>query len=427
MTLDAGTGRPGPPQPDLDQLDLDRLDLDQLRADTAGVGRVIHLNNAGAALAPQIVTDTVVAHLRREEEIGGYEAHREAQSRVDAVYASIATMLHTTSPHIALADTATTAWDRAMLSIPWGRSDRVLVASSEYASNVLPFIQMSRRHGLRVEAAPDGPDGTLDITTLSDMLDDDVRCVAITHMPSQNGLINDAVAVGAVLDDFAQRAGVRPWYLLDACQSAGQIPLDVAAIGCDFLSATGRKFLRGPRGTGFLYASDRAFELEPFPLDLHSATWTDLDSYTISAGARRFEQWEKSYAAVLGLGAAVDYAAALGFDAIRTRIALVSEGLRERLRVIPGLRVHDRGDRNGPLGRSGIVTFTLESTASAEIVDRLRAGGADGRPINASVSTPDYALRDFLEHGLGAVVRLSPHVYNSDDELDQAAEVISQL
>lgn len=404
------------------------LDVDQLRRDTAGAGLVIHLNNAGAALPPRTVTDTMVNHLRREEEIGGYEAHREAQPRLDAVYESLARLLNTDANRIAICDTATTAWDRAMLSIPWGRGDRVLVATSEYASNVIPILQMAREHGTRIEVVPDGADGTLDVTALAEMLDPNVRCVAITHMPSQNGLINDAHGVGAALDKFAAHSGVRPWYLLDACQSVGQIPVDVQGIGCDFLSGAGRKFLRGPRGTGFLYASDRACELEPFPLDLHSAEWTELESYTIARGAQRFEQWEKSCAGVLGLGTAVDYALDLGLDVIRTRIDYLADGLRQRLVAVPDVRVHDRGEGagSGALGRSGIVTFTSDRLGAADLVECLRSGQR-GTPINCSLSTPDYALRDFVACGLGPVVRLSPHVYNTDDELDQVVDLVVRL
>ena len=422
VTPDADTG-----PPTAEGTGAEPLDPARLRADTVGASVVIHMNNAGAALPPRVVTDVVVAHLRREEQIGGYEAHREAQQRVDAIYSSIATMLNTTADHIALSDTATSAWDRALLSIPWQHGDRVLIAVSEYASNVLPLLQMSQQHGIRVDVIPDGADGALDVEALKELLDDDVRCVAITHLPSQNGLINDAYAIGAILDDFAGRSGARPWYVLDGCQAVGQLPLDVVAIGCDFLSATGRKFLRGPRGTGFLYASDRTSELEPFPLDLHSATWTDVDSYTIAPGAQRFEQWEKSYAAALGLGAAVDYALDLGLDAIRTRLADLAEGLRTRLEDIPGVQVHDRGTAHGSPGRSAIVTFTSERAPAADIVERLRAGAADGRPVNASLSTPDYALRDFREHNLGPVVRLSPHVYNTEDELELVTAVIANI
>ena len=257
------------------------LDVDRLRADTPGCGTVIHLNNAGSALPPAIVTETVVDHLRREELIGGYEAHAEAADRIEAVRASGAALVGARPDQIALLESATAAWSRAISSIAFTRpldaGDRILVSSAEYASNVLPLMQLAMRNGARIEFIPDGDDGTVDVDAFRGMLDSDVAIVAVTHCPSQNGLVNDVAAIGSILDE------TDTWYIVDACQSIGQLPVDVAEIGADFVSATGRKFLRGPRGTGFLYASDAALdELEPFPLDLHSATWTS-DGYEVQA------------------------------------------------------------------------------------------------------------------------------------------------
>jgi len=389
------------------------LDVDRLRAETPGCTRVTHLNNAGSALPPAVVTQTMVDHLRREEEIGGYEAHAEAADRVVAVRDSAATLLGARPDQIALVESATSAWTRAFLAIVYTRpldsGDRILVSSAEYASNVLPLLQMANRTGAQVEFIPDDAHGCVDVDAFRSMLDDDVAIVAVTHCPSQNGLVNDVAGIGAALED------TDVWYLVDACQSAGQLPLDVTAIGADFVSATGRKFLRGPRGTGFLYASDTALdELEPFPLDLHSATWTS-DGYEVQESARRFEYWEKSYAALLGLGAALDYALDCGVDALADRIGHLAEYARGGLGSVSGVRVLDRGDL-----RSGIVTFVRDNTSAADLVTRIRSAG-----INVSLSTPDYARHDFDTHGVTGLVRMSPHAYNTTQEVDRLVEVVA--
>jgi cysteine desulfurase / selenocysteine lyase len=277
------------------------------------------------------------------------------------------------------------------------------VSSAEYASNVLPLLQVSMHTGARVEFIPDGADGCLDVDAFTRMLDADVAIVAVTQCPSQNGLINDVASVGAAL------AGTDTWYLVDACQSIGQLPVDAAAIGADFVSATGRKFLRGPRGTGFLYASDAALdELEPFPLDLHSATWVP-GGYEVQPSARRFEYWEKSYAAVLGLGAAIDYALGCGIESLAARISGLGSYARAGLEDIPGVRVHDRGRTH-----SGIVTFTADGVDPVDLVRVVRSAG-----INVSLSTPDASRLDFDSHGLVGVVRASPHAYNTNEEIDR--------
>jgi len=392
------------------------IDLAVLRADTPGCASVTHLNNAGSALPPRVVTDTVVAHVRREEEIGGYEAHAEAADRVAAVYDSVARLVNAPRERVALVESATAAWDRGLQAIAFsqdiGPGDRFLVSAAEYASNVIPLLQLAQRTGGRVEFIPDGADGTTDVEALGAMLDERVRIVAITHAPSQNGLLNDVVGIG----DMLRINGSPAWYIVDACQSAGQIPLDMGRIGCDVLSATGRKFLRGPRGTGFLVVSQRLLdEAEPFPLDLHGATWESELEFAVQPGARRFESWEKSYAALLGMGAAIDYALECGIDELRARIDVLAQGLRARLSEIPGVRVRDRGEI-----KTGIVTISAPDPAA--IVAGLRAEG-----INTSHSTPDYARHDFAQHGITGLVRISPHAYNTDEELDRAVAAISRL
>jgi cysteine desulfurase/selenocysteine lyase len=387
----------------------------RLRADTPGCQSVNHLNNAGSALPPQVVVDTMVDHLRREAEIGGYEAHTEAAHRIDAVYGSIAQLVGSRPEQVALVESATEGWSRAFQAIAFtqgfGPEDRILVSSAEYASNVIPLLQVAERSGASVEFIPDDESGCVDVDALAALMDDRVAVVAITHCPSQNGLINDVAAIG----DIVRPTGA--WYFVDACQSAGQVPLDVEIIGADFVSATGRKFLRGPRGTGFLYASDRALaDLEPFPLDLHSATWLS-HGYVIRSGARRYEYWERSYAAVLGLGAAVDYALEIGIDALAERIGELAEHARSGLSTIPRATIRDRG-----VHRSGIVTFTIDGLLAEELVPMIKAQG-----INVSLSTADYARVDFDAHGISSQVRVSPHAYNTIDEVDALVTSVAAI
>ena len=391
----------------------DALEVDRLRADTPGCLHVNHLNNAGAALSPTVVTTTAIEHVRLEATTGGYEAQSAATDRIDAVYASIGTLIGARPEQIALVESASEGWSRAFSSIaftrPFGPGDRILVSVAEYASNVLPIMQVVKRTGARLEFIPDDESGCVDVGAFAAMLDADVAMVAITHCPSQNGLINDVAGIGATL------AGSAAWYIVDGCQAVGQIPVDVDAIGADFYSTTGRKWLRGPRGTGFLHASKRALaELEPFPLDLHSATWLS-EGYEVQQGGRRFEYWEKSYAGVLGLGAAVDYALECDMDALCARIAGLADQTRRGLASTPGVTVRDRGTR-----RSGIVTFTHDRVSARVLAASIQAAG-----INVSLSTPDYARHDFDTHGVDGLVRVSPHAYNIPTEVDQLLEVVA--
>jgi selenocysteine lyase/cysteine desulfurase len=376
---------------------------------------VTHLNNAGAALPPRIVTDTVVGFLRAEELGGGYEAHAAARERIAAAYTSIGTLVDCPPERVAITESATVAWGRAFAAIAFSRPftarDRILVATAEYASNVIPILQVCERTGARLEFIPDDETGVLDVDALTRMLDDDVAVVAVTHCPSQNGLVNDVVGVGELL------RGSSAWYVVDACQSVGQLDVDMSAIGADALAATGRKWLRGPRGTGFLALSERAVtELVPFPLDLSSATWTSGDGVDIASNAARFEYWERSYAGTLGLGAAVDYALEIGVDTLAARIDTLATRARDGLSDIAGLRVLDRG-----VHRSGIVTATPEDGDPADLVRAVTSAG-----INVSLSTPDYARHDFDLHAVRGALRASPHAYNTEEEVDRLVTAVDE-
>jgi cysteine desulfurase / selenocysteine lyase len=385
------------------------IDVARVRADTPGCRDVVHFNNAGAALPPRVVVDTVIEHLELEARIGGYAAGDVAASRANAVYDSVASLIGAPPTDVALVENATRAWDMAFyaLAATFAPGDRILTSRAEYASNVIGALQVARRTGAQVEVIPDDETGQLSVDALRSMLDDRVRLISVSWIPTQGGLVNPAAAIGAV----AREAGVP--YLLDACQAVGQVPVDVDHLGCDFLSATGRKYLRAPRGTGFLYVrGSRWAELEPPFLDVHAAQWASGDHVVMRGDARRFETWEHSVANQLGLGAAVDYALALGVDAIATRVFALAASLREQLAAVTGLTLHDRGRE-----QCGIVTFTIDGVDVYELAARLRTEG-----INISVSTIDFARHDFEARGLAAVARASVHYYNTDDELRRLVE-----
>ena len=383
------------------------FDVDRARRDTPGASRVAHLNNAGAALPPSQVTEAVIAHLRREAEFGGYEAAEAAAEHIEATYPAIARLIGCGVDEVAVVENATRAWDMAFYAMSFKPGERILTSHAEYASNVIAFLQVARRTGAVVEVVDDDEHGQLCVADLRRRVSGgggEVKLIAMTHVPTQGGLINPAEQVGAV----AREAGVP--FLLDACQSVGQLPINVDRIGADLLSATGRKFLRGPRGTGFLYVRRTLLDqLEPPFLDMHAATWTAPERYEIRPDARRFESWETNYASKIGLGVAINYALSWGLDAIEARVTALADGLRERLAALDGVHVHDQG-----LRRCAIVTFTVDGV-SARAVQRRLAESA----VNTSVSVASSARLDLPRRGLSELVRASVHYYNTDDELDR--------
>jgi cysteine desulfurase / selenocysteine lyase len=388
------------------------LDIDRLRAETPGVATRIHFNNAGAALMPAPVLEVMLDHLRREAEIGGYEAADEAQARLERVYDSVARLLGAAADEIALTLNATVAWQMAFYSLPFRPGDRILTARAEYAANYVAFLQMAKRTGAVIEIIPDDRDGVLDPAALERMIDKRARLIAMTWVPTNGGLVNPAAAVGRIA-----RAHAIP-YLLDACQAVGQMEVDVEAIGCDMLSATGRKFLRGPRGTGFLYVRRPLLQqLEPPMIDHFAAPWVSRDTYQLRDDARRFENWENNYAARLGLGAAIDYALAIGLGPIAQRCRLLAGRLRGGLASIRGVTIRDLG-RNP----SAIVSFTMEGHEAGAIVSSAASAG-----ITIGASDPASTRIDAETRALPLVVRASPHYYNTEAEIDRLIDHLASV
>ena len=388
------------------------VDVARARAETPGVARVTHLNNAGAALMPAIVIDAVKEHLDLEAAIGGYEAADARAARWQHAYDALARLVGATREEIAIVENATRAWDMAFYALPLSAGDRILTARAEYGSNYLAYLQVARRTGAVIEVIPDDESGQLSVAALADMLDERVKLVAITHVPTNGGLVNPVEAVGRL----TRQAGVP--YLLDACQSAGQIPLDVEAIGCDMLAATGRKFLRAPRGTGFLYVRRALLErLEPPFVDLRAASWVSRDAFELCDDARRFEAWETNYATKIALGVAADYALSWGLEEIRATNFALADALRSRLRELDGATVLDLGVRP-----CSIVSFALDGHAADDLKRALHARG-----INVSVSEVGDTRLDMERRGPATWVRASVHYYNTRDEIERLVEELRSL
>lgn len=389
------------------------LDIDAIRAQTPGCASVNHLNNAGASLPPSVVVDTVVEYLQAEARIGGYEIVEDRADALESVYAHAGALLGGDPENWAFVESATRAWNAGFSALRFAPGDRVLTTQAEYPSNMAGLLRAREIQGVEVVIVPDDDDGQVDLAALESLLDDRTRLVSITHVPTQGGLINPAVHVGSML------RSTPILYQLDACQSVGQLPVNVDEIGCDILSFTGRKFIRGPRGTGMIWASDAALaEMgNPAGVDMQGSTWDAPMTITPLPSARRFEPYEVFFAGKVGLAVALEYATAVGIEAIAARNTDLSARLRSGLSDLPGVSLHDKG-----IDKSAIVTFTVEDHNSADVQRLLRS-----KAINVSTSSQSSARLDFPERNLDRVVRASVHYYNTTDEIDALIGAIADL
>jgi selenocysteine lyase/cysteine desulfurase len=394
-------------------LDSSITRLDRWRRDTPGCRERIHLNNAGAALMPQPVLDALVRHLQREAAIGGYEAADEAEGRLDETYELLGRIIGAAAKNIAIVENATVAFNQAVSAFDFRAGDRIVTTRTDYPSNQLVYLSLARRTGVETVRADDRPEGGVDPESVRKLASHPrTRLVALSWVPTNSGLVQDARAVG----DVCAALGVP--YLIDACQAVGQLAVDVTELACDFLGGTARKFLRGPRGIGFLYVSDRMLERGAFPLflDMRGADWTDPDAYRLADGARRFENWEFAYALVAGLREAARYALDVGAEGQERARGLAAQ-LRERLAKVRGVRVLDRGRE-----RCAIVTVDVSGKDAVGLMLALRSRG-----INTSSADRKSGVLDMDEKRASSALRLSPHYYNTEDELDAAVAAIAKL
>jgi len=391
---------------------MTREEVEQFREDTPGVKHSAYFMNAGASLMPSPVDAAIRQHLDREMQLGGYAAADEYVDELDGVYASVARLIGASEDEIAITENATVAWQMAFYSQQLSAGDRILTSEAEYGANFVAFLQMRKRLGVEIDVVPSDSTGQLDTEALEQMIDERVRLIAITWVPTNGGLVNPAERVG----EIASRHGI--FYLLDACQSVGQMDVDVNALRCDALSATGRKFLRGPRGTGFLYVRRGVLEsLEPPVLDHFSAPWAKLDTYSLRADARRFETWENAYALRAGLRVAVDYALGIGIDRIQERSTMLADRLRSGLETSDRIRVLDLG-----VNPCAIVSFSIEGQSAQAVVDSAARSG-----LVIGTSGPHSTLLDATRRDLPVVNRASPHYFNTEDEIDRLVEYLTGI
>ncbi|MFI5563682.1 aminotransferase class V-fold PLP-dependent enzyme [Amycolatopsis japonica] len=390
------------------------LDIPALRADTPGSEKVVHFNNAGCGLLAKPVLAAMLDHLNLEAEFGGYEAAAARSDQVVGFYREIAALINARSGNIAFAASATHAYSTALSSIRFEPGDVVLTTRNDFISNQIAFLSLRKRFGVEIVHAPDTREGGVDVEAMAALMRTrKPKLVAATHIPTNSGLVQPVAEIGR----HCRELGLL--YLVDACQSIGQYPIDVEEIGADLLTSTCRKFLRGPRGSGFLFVSDRFLEAghEPLFIDMHGARWSAPGAYEPAKSASRFEEWEFPYATVLGCATAARYAREVGLEAISRRTPALAARLRDGLRAIAGVEVLDRGPELGAL-----VTFSIKGWEAVPFKAAM-----DARRINSALSYREFAQFDFGDKGVDWCLRLSPHYYNTEREVDDVAAAVAEL
>ena len=395
-------------------------EVQKFREETSGTRNVIHFNNAGAGLMPDVVTQAQLDHIKLESEIGGYEAADLKCDTINAFYEQAALLFNCKPSNIAFTASATDSYTRALSSILFNTGDIILTDKDNFVSNQIQFLSLQKRLGLKIIHINNAPGGGVDLNDLAEKLKKhQPQLLTITHVPTNSGLVQPVNEIAQIYNQYSQSNPGKSWYLLDACQSVGQMKLDVQKLHCDFLSVTCRKYLRGPRGTGALFISDKVLNagLEPMFIDMRGAEWIQKDEYKQQPDSKRFEDWEFAYSAVVGTKAAIEYCLGIGEDRIWQQIKLISGILRNRLSEMEKVNVVDRGTE-----KASSVTFYVADSTPEYIVKELFK-----RKINVVASYRAYGLIDFDEKGVPWVIRVSPHYYNTLSEIDFFIEALKEI
>ena len=389
------------------------IDIEKIRAETPGIEFSTHLLACGSSLMPKNVVDAIIQHTQLEALMGGYEAEAKKADELNNIYNIVAEHIGANPHEIALMENSTVAWSHAFYALPLNPGSKILTSEAEYAANYVAFLQRAKRDNLTIDIVPSDESGTLDVNALESMIDEEVGLIAISWIPTNGGLVNPAERVGLIAKKYNTP------YLLDACQAAGQMSIDVEKIGCDFLSATGRKFLRGPRGTGFLYIKDKWLgTIEPAMIDHFGAPWVTKNAYELREDARRFETWENSYALRIGLGEAITYADEIGIDLIHERVQQLARLNRKLLSEVKNVQVRDIGTE-----QCGIISFSIEEEKNPKkIVDQMSEAG-----FTIGLVDPESTLIDSMKRNLPTLFRMAPHYYNTEEEIEKAVKQISLL
>lgn len=387
------------------------MNIDLIRSQTKGLDGKLFFNSAGSSLMQDQVVELMQDYLEQERMEGGYNTASKNEKSIRNSYTQVAKLLCTNERNIAFTTSAGDSYSQALYSIPFVENDVIITTNNDYVSNQLAFISLQKKYNIQIVRVNDLPSAGMDVQDCIKKIQDlNPKLVAITHIPTSSGLVQDIYGISEACKTS------NAYYLIDACQTLGQMKIEVTDLHCDFLTATGRKFMRGPRGSGFLYVSDRVLSegLAPLFLDQGGANWTEEFGFQLLDSAHRFERWEKNYGAIIGLGKATELINEIGISNIESRNLELQTVLRNELANLPNIHCTDVGNK-----LCNIITFT----SADGTIDKIEALFALHN-VSYSVSGNNSALIDFKKRNLTQVIRLSPHYFNTEVEIKSLIELL---
>lgn len=395
-------------------LNIRTMNIDLIRSQTKGLDGKLFFNSAGSSLMQDQVVEAMQDYLKQERMMGGYATAAINEDSVQNFYKQAALLIKCKEKNIAFTTSAGDAYNQALYSIPFKSGDIIITTNNDYISNQLSFISLQKRFNVKIVRVKDLDSGGMDTKDCLKKIETlQPKLVAITHIPTSSGLVQDIYSIAPTCK--ASNA----YYLIDTCQSIGQLNVSVKDLSCDFLTATGRKFMRGPRGSGFLYVSDRVLdeELTPLFIDQGGAEWTEEFGFKLVDSAKRFERWEKNFAAVVGLAKAIELINEIGIKNIEKRNQSLQAFARNHLADLSTIECTDVGEN-----LCSIITFTGKDGSINKIEELFRRNN-----VQYSISGINSALIDFSKRHLTQVVRISPNYFNTEQEILELVDLLKNV
>lgn len=378
-----------------------------------------YLNNAGAGLMSDETLNVIMDYYRQERSVGAYQAARDNKERTDAFYLNVVNLINADSvEEVAFVDSASRGWNLVIYGANISSGDTIVTLSTEFGTNLITIFDFAKKVGATVKVIPCDEEGSFDISCLEDILGKATgsKMIAVSQAAAQGSIVNPVAEIGRIAKKY------EALYVVDGCQSVGQMPVDVQTINCDAFLTSGRKWLCGPRGTGFLYVRKNA-NIKSTQLDLASADLvlddkSNVLDVKVRSDAKKFELWERNIASVLGLSEAIFAMQRIGIEKIA--LALSDYANRIRAAVISNRKLHLIGRLDSS---SGIVGFYADEPS---IEDRVQRIFADKELIVSTLSDWDCPLA-FPRNGATKIFRLSPHYFTDSKTIQNACNAICMI
>lgn len=413
------------------------LDATALRGDFPILGReidgrpLVYLDSAATSQKPRAVIDAEVDFLTRENAAvhrGAHTLAAEATELFEEARATVAGFVGAAPEQLVWTSGATAGLNLIAYAIGnatlgrgapesarfgLARGDQIVVTEAEHHANLVPWQELAARTGAVLRHIRVNDDGTLDIDAAASVIGDRTRLVAFPHVSNVLGIVNP------VADLVALAREVGALTVLDACQSAPHLPLDLPALGVDLAVFSGHKML-GPYGVGGLYGRSDVLEaLPPFLTGGSMITRVGLDSSEYLPPPQRFEAGTQPVSQAIGLAAAVRYLDGVGMDAVHAHERTLERRLRDGLRAIDGVRL--LGDAPDGIDRVGLAAFDLDGVHAHDVGQFLDSRGIAVR-VGHHCAAPLHA-----RFGLTASVRVSTALYTTTDEVDVFLDALAQV